>query len=52
MLRLAGAPFRAGINIVASVVLCVLSVAVGHYVAAQLNGGAKAIAQTMIEEEA
>ena len=48
----AGAPFRAGINVVASVVFCVLSVALGHYVASQINGGAKAIAQTMVEEEA
>ena len=48
----AGAPFRAGINIVASVVLCVLAVTLGHYVASQINGGEKAIAQTMIEEEA
>jgi CrcB protein len=47
----AGAPFRAGINIVASVVLCVVAVAVGHYIASQINGGAKAIAQIMIEEE-
>src|ERR1700753_1046288 len=48
----AGATTRAGINIVASVVLCILSVALGHYVASQINGGAKAIAQTTIEEEA
>jgi CrcB protein len=48
----AGAPFRAGINIVASVVFCVIAVALGHYIASQINGGAKAIAQIMIEEEA
>jgi fluoride exporter len=48
----AGAPFRAGVNIVASVVLCVLAVALGHYIASQVNGGARAIAQIMIEEEA
>ena len=47
----AGAPFRAGVNIAASVVLCVLSVALGHYIASQINGGARAIAQVMIEEE-
>jgi CrcB protein len=47
----AGAPFRAGVNIVASVVLCVLSVAVGHYIASQINGATRAIAQVMIEEE-
>jgi CrcB protein len=46
----AGAPARAGVNIVASVVLCVLSVTLGHYIASQINGGTKAIAQTMIEE--
>lgn len=47
-----GAILRAGINIVASVVLCVVAVAIGHIVAAQLNGGATAIAQISIEEEA
>jgi CrcB protein len=46
----AGAVVRAAINIVASVVLCVLAVALGHYVAAQANAGAKAVAQTEIEE--
>jgi CrcB protein len=48
----AGAPFRAGMNVALSVVFCVLSVALGHYVASQVNGGEKAIAQTIIEEEA
>ena len=48
----AGAPFRAGVNVVASVLFCVLSVALGHLVASQINGGAKAIAQSMIEEDA
>jgi len=47
----AGAPFRAGVNIAVSVVLCVLSVALGHYIASQINGGTRAIAQVMIEEE-
>jgi CrcB protein len=47
-----GAPVRAGINIVGSVVLCVLAVALGHYLASQINGGARAVAQIMIEEEA
>jgi CrcB protein len=47
----AGAPTRAGVNIVASVVFCVLSVALGHYIASQINGGTRAIAQVMIEEE-
>jgi CrcB protein len=39
-------------NVALSVVFCVLSVALGHYVASQVNGGEKAIAQTIIEEEA
>jgi CrcB protein len=47
----AGAPARAAINIVASVTLCVLSVALGHYIASQINGGTRAIVQVMIEEE-
>ena len=47
----AGAPFRAGVNIVASVALCVLAVSLGHYIASQINGGTRAIAQVMIEEE-
>jgi fluoride exporter len=46
----AGAPFRAGVNIVASVVLCVLSVALGHYLATQANGEPHEVAQTEIEE--
>jgi len=29
----------------------VLAVALGHYIASQINGGARAIAQIMIEEE-
>lgn len=47
----AGAVWRAGVNVVASVVLCVGAVAAGHLVAAQLNGGAGRIAQAAIEEE-
>jgi fluoride exporter len=46
-----GAMIRAGINIAASVVLCVCAVAVGHLVAAHYNGGAVQIAQETIEEE-
>lgn len=46
-----GAMLRAGINIAASVVLCVAAVAIGHAVAAQLNGGAAQIAQMAIEED-
>lgn len=47
-----GAMARAGLNIAASVALCVASVALGHALAAQLNGGAVQIAQISIEEEA
>jgi fluoride exporter len=50
LLRL-GAPGRAALNIVASVALCVIAVAVGHLVAAHFNGGATQIAQIAIEEE-
>jgi CrcB protein len=46
-----GAIFRAAINIVASVVLCVVAVAVGHWIAAYFNGGASEVAQIAIEEE-
>ena len=47
-----GAAGRAGINIVASVVLCVASVALGHYLAALINGHPEQVAQIAIEEEA
>lgn len=47
-----GAVMRAGLNIVASVVLCVAAVAIGHYIAAQLNGHEAQVAQLAIEEEA
>jgi CrcB protein len=43
---------RALFYVVASVVLCVLGVGVGHALAARLNGGAFDIAQIVIEEEA
>jgi fluoride exporter len=46
-----GSLMRALINVVASVVLCVGAVAVGHALAAKLNGGAPEIAQTEIEDE-
>lgn len=46
-----GATGRALINIVASVTLCVAAVAIGHLVAARLNGEPKRIAQYAIEEE-
>ena len=47
-----GAMLRAGANIVLSVVLCVAAVALGHALAAQLNGHAVAVAQLPVEEEA
>src|SRR3954462_13973191 len=47
-----GAIGRAAINVVASVVLCVLAVGAGHIVSAQLNDGATEIAQIAIEEDA
>ena len=46
-----GAMLRAGANIIASVVLCVAAVAVGHYIAAQFNMHAAQVAQIPIEEE-
>jgi CrcB protein len=46
-----GAIVRASVNIAASVVLCICAVAVGHLIAAQLNGGASQVAQIAIEEE-
>ncbi|HUO23227.1 MAG TPA: fluoride efflux transporter CrcB [Caulobacteraceae bacterium] len=48
----AGAFGRAIVNVVVSVVLCVLAVSAGHLLAARLNGGAPEIAQIPIEEEA
>jgi CrcB protein len=47
-----GSLTRASANIVLSVVLCVGAVAAGHRLAAWLNGGAREIVQTPIEEEA
>jgi fluoride exporter len=47
-----GAMVNAMINIVASVVLCIMAVAAGHLLASQLNGGRQAIVQAAIEEEA
>jgi fluoride exporter len=46
-----GAIARVAVNIVASVVLCVGAVAVGHLIGAALNGGATQIAQIAIEDE-
>jgi CrcB protein len=45
-----GAMGRALVNVVASVVLCVAAVAIGHLIAAQFNSGAVPIAQIDIEE--
>jgi fluoride exporter len=45
-----GAIVRAAVNIVASVVLCVLAVALGHYLATRANGEPHQVAQTEIEE--
>jgi CrcB protein len=47
-----GSMTRAAANIVLSVALCVGAVAAGHALAAWLNGGAREIVQTAIEEEA
>ncbi len=46
-----GASGRALVNIAASVLLCLASVALGHTLASHLNGGARQITQTTIEEE-
>jgi fluoride exporter len=46
-----GSLTRALINVAASVVLCVGAVAIGHALAAKLNGGAAEIVQNEIEEE-
>jgi len=43
--------FRAGLNVVISVALCVAAVAAGHALAAHYNEGARQIAQIDIEEE-
>ena len=51
LLRL-GAWGRAMLNIGLSVALCLAAVAAGHAMAARLNEGAKAVAQTIVEEEA
>ncbi len=47
-----GALGRATVNVVGSVVVCILAVAAGHAIAAYLNGGASQIAQLEIEEDA
>ncbi len=47
-----GAIVRAAVNVVASVVLCIFAVAIGHFVASYFNGGASSVVQLRIEEEA
>jgi len=47
-----GAMARAAVNVVASVVFCLIAVAAGHLIASHLNGGAREIAQVAIEEDA
>lgn len=47
-----GAIARAAVNVVASVTLCVVAVAIGHRIAAHFNEGAVPIAQIAIEEDA
>lgn len=46
-----GAMTRAALNVTLSVVLCVAAVAIGHMLAARLNGGAGLVVQAAIEEE-
>jgi len=46
-----GAVTRAGVNIAASVVLCVAAVSAGHLIASYFNGGEKQVAQLREEEE-
>jgi CrcB protein len=47
-----GALGRAAINVIASVILCVLAVGVGHFLAAHLNGGAAPVARVSISKDA
>lgn len=47
-----GAPGRAAVNIVGSVVLCVLAAWIGFALASNLNGGARQTAQSIVEEDA
>jgi CrcB protein len=46
----AGATMRALFNVFFSVAACIAAVALGHWVAAQMNGGATSIAQASNEE--
>jgi fluoride exporter len=47
-----GAVTRALANIGASIILCLVAVAIGHMLASRLNGGARDVAQLAIEEKA
>ncbi len=47
-----GAVGRACVHIGLSVLLCLASLTLGHALAGQLNGGARQVAQTVVEEEA
>jgi CrcB protein len=47
-----GAVTRAAVNIVASVVLCIGAVSLGHLIASYFNGGEAQVAQISLEEEA
>lgn len=47
-----GAWSRALLNVALSVLLCLVAVAAGHAMAARLNDGAEAVAQTAVEEGA
>jgi fluoride exporter len=46
-----GAVMRATVNVVASIVLCIGAVAIGHLIAARLNGSDPRVAQIAIEED-
>ncbi len=48
----AGALGRAAVNVSASVAFCLAAVALGHFAAAALNGGAVPVVQASIEEDA
>jgi fluoride exporter len=45
-----GSPGRALLNIVASVVFCLIAVSVGYLSASYLNNGARSVAQTSFDE--
>ena len=47
-----GYTMRAGINVLASIVLCICAVAFGHLAAAHFNGKASEVTQISVEEEA